>query len=85
MERLDLEFRSDENLISFHAYEFKAIYYGEVGYEILPDCVRSTAKKQGLLSSNFFPTKQRLTEKAISIMKKHGLLDTGSDTGEPQT
>lgn len=82
---LDLEFRSDENLLLFHADEFKAIYYGESGYEILPDGVRSTAKKQGLLSSNFFPTKQRLTEKAIGIMKKHGLLDTGSDTGEPQT
>lgn len=85
MEMLDLEFRSDENLILFHAEEFKAIYQGESGYETLPDGVRSTAKKQGLLSSNFYPTKQRLTEKAISIMRKHGLLDSGSDTGEPQT
>lgn len=86
VESLDLEFRSDENLILFHAEAFKAIYEGESGYEMLPDGVRSTAKKQGLLSSNFYPTKQRLTEKAISIMLKHGLIQgSGSDTGEPKT
>ena len=86
METLDLEFRSDENLILFHAEEFKAIYYGESGYETLPDGVRSTAKKQGLLSSNFYPSKQRLTEKAIRIMRKHGLIQGAGGIGvEPQT
>ena len=85
METLDLETRSDENLILFHAEEFTAIYRGESGYETLPDGVRSTAKRQGLLSSNFYPTKQRLTDKAIRIMRKHGLIGSGSDIGEPQT
>ena len=86
METLDLDYRSDENLILFHAEEFKAIYYGESGYETLPYGVRSTAKRQGLLSSNFYPTKQRLTEKAIDIMRKHGLIQgIGSDSDGTKT
>lgn len=85
VETLDLETRSDENLIIFHAEEFKAIYRGESGYELLPQGVRSIAKKQGLISGNYYPSKQRLTEKAIVIMKKHGLIDIGSDKGELQT
>ena len=74
MESLNLEVRSDENLSLFYAEAFRAFYYGESGYETLPNGVKSTAKKQGLLSSNFYPTKQRLTEKAIDIMRKHGLI-----------
>ena len=85
MDSLELEDRSDENLILFHAEEFKAIYLGESGYETLPNGVRSTAKRQGLLCSNFYPSKQRLTEKAIGIMRKHGLIDPGSDPCGSQT
>ena len=77
LESVSLEIRSDENLILFHAKEFKAIYLGESGYELLPQGVRSTAIKQGLLSRNYFPSKQRLTLKAIKIMCKHGLIDNG--------
>ena len=75
VESHELEEQSDENLILFHAEEFKAIYSGESGYEMFPSGVRSTAKKQGLLSNNFYPSKQRLTQKAIDIMRKHGLID----------
>ena len=86
LESLNLEFRSDENLILFHAEEFRAIYYGESGYETLPNGVRSTAKKQGLLFNHFYPTKQRLTMKAIDIMRKHELIQgIGSDIDGSQT
>ena len=74
MESLNLESRSDENLILFYAEAFRAIYYGESGYETLPNGVRSTAKKQGLLVNHFYPTKQQLTMKTINIMQKHGLI-----------
>ena len=85
METINLEFKSDENLVIFHAEAFMAIYRGESGYESLPQGVRSTAVKQGLLCRNYFPSKQRLTEKAIGIMRENGLLDLGSDRDEPKT
>ena len=41
MESVNLDYRSDENLILFHAEEFIAIYCGESVFGSLPDSVKS--------------------------------------------
>ena len=69
-----LDYISDENLVLFHRNEFIAIYKGGSEYELLTSGVRSTAIKQGLLTKYSYPSKQRLTEKAINILVKHNLI-----------
>ena len=69
-----LEYISDENLVLFHSNEFITIYKGGSEYELLTNGVRSTAIKQGLLTRYSYPSKQRLTEKAINILVKHKLI-----------
>ena len=69
-----LEYISDENLVLFHSDEFLEIYNGGSEFELLPNGVRATAVKQGLLTKYSYPSKQRLTEKAINILRKHNLI-----------
>ena len=69
-----LEYISDENLILFHSDEFLAIYNGGSEFKLLPNGVRATAVKQGLLTKYNYPSKQRLTDKAINILRKHNLI-----------
>jgi len=70
-----LEYISDRNLILFYSDEFVDIYNGASGYEELPKGVHETAIKQGLLTRHYYPSKQRLTDKAIKILREHELLN----------
>ena len=70
----NLEYLSDVNLVLFHRNEFIAIYKGESECQLLPKNVRSTAVKQGLFTKHRYPSKQRLTDKAINIMVQNNLI-----------
>jgi hypothetical protein len=72
--RNDLEYLSDVNLILFFRDEFVAIYNGESEYYALPNGVRATAVRQGLLTKHSYPSRQRLTDKTINIMREHDLI-----------
>ena len=69
-----VEYISDVNLVLFHSKEFLAIYHGDSSYTILPTGVRSQAVKQGLLTRLRYPSTQRLTLKAINILRDHKLI-----------
>lgn len=72
--RSDLEYLSDVNLVLFYKEEFVAIYNGESEYDALPNGVRATAVRQGLLTKHSYPSRQRLTDKTINIMREHDLI-----------
>ena len=69
-----IEYISDVNLVLFHSKEFLAVYSGESAYSVLPNGVRTQAVKQGLITRFSYPSTQRLTEKAINILRNHQLL-----------
>ncbi|MBD3206669.1 hypothetical protein GF319_10055 [Candidatus Bathyarchaeota archaeon] len=66
---------SNRNLIIFHAKEFIAVYNGASEYKVLPKGVRDKAIRNGLLTRHYYPSKQRLTKKAINILKRNDLID----------
>jgi hypothetical protein len=66
---------STRNLIIFHAKEFIAVYNGASEYKVLPKGVRDKAIRNGLLTRHYYPSKQRLTKKAINILKRNDLID----------
>ncbi len=68
-----LEYISDVNLVLFHSKEFLAVYRGESAYEVLPNGVHTQAVKHGLITRYSYPSTQRLTEKAIKILRDHKL------------
>jgi hypothetical protein len=70
----DLEFISDINLVRFYGDEFLAIYHGESGCELLSNGVRALAKRQGLFTRHYYPSYLQLTDKAIDIMNRLGLI-----------
>jgi len=65
---------STRNLILFHGEDFAAIYNGASVYKMLSKGVRDKAIRNGLLTKHHHPSKQRLTSKAIEIMKDHNLI-----------
>jgi len=74
-EQLDtIEQISNRNLVLFHAREFIAIYDGASEYKVLPKGVREKAIRNGLLTRHYYPSKQRLTKKAIHNLKIHNLI-----------
>lgn len=66
---------SNRNLVIFHAKEFIAVYNGASEYKVLPKGVRDKAIRNGLLTRHYYPSKQRLTEKAINILKRNDFID----------
>ena len=70
----DPEIQSDINFVYYHRDKFLDVYCGQSEFKVFTKSERGRAIKQGLFTKNHYPNSQRLTIKAIEILKQTNLV-----------